>query len=279
MLPTVNFFGHDVTRMIIGDNPVNGHSYIEDIIPGEEMNGYYTLEKSVEMLFMAQECGFNTLLPLSSPKSLEILRAFRAQGGKMNLIFQPYTGEPLEETIDKLMQLDPIAIYHQGSTTDFLNETGEKEQILKNMELLHATGLPIGICSHVPETILRSEQEDWGADFYMTCLYNARRNRRGEPSGFISGKTKAGLVFYPEDRFEMFKVIRQVQKPCIAFKVLAGGQVFLKKQPEEYPETAKFYFNEAYENIKPGDLACVGVFQRDSNQLKTNAQMVREILG
>lgn len=29
---TVNFFGHQVTKLIIGDNPMNGHSYIEDVI-------------------------------------------------------------------------------------------------------------------------------------------------------------------------------------------------------------------------------------------------------
>ena len=59
----------------------------------------------------------------------------------------------------------------------------------------------------------RAEAEDWGVDFYMFCLYNARRNRLGEPSGFITGKTKADLVFCPDDRFDAYEVIKSVQKP------------------------------------------------------------------
>ena len=37
---TVNFFGHQVTKLIVGDNPFNGHSYIEDKIPGSEMKNW-----------------------------------------------------------------------------------------------------------------------------------------------------------------------------------------------------------------------------------------------
>ena len=33
----VDFFGHQITKLIIGDNPINGHSYIEDVTTGEDM--------------------------------------------------------------------------------------------------------------------------------------------------------------------------------------------------------------------------------------------------
>jgi hypothetical protein len=59
----------------------------------------------------------------------------------------------------------------------------------------------------------------------MTCLYNVRKSQRGQQSSFITGKPKH-TIFYQDDRFEMFKVIRTVQKPCIAFKLFAGGQRF-----------------------------------------------------
>ena len=41
----VNFFGHQVSKLIIGDNPFTGHSYIEDKIPGSDMVKFYTAEK------------------------------------------------------------------------------------------------------------------------------------------------------------------------------------------------------------------------------------------
>ena len=58
---TVNFFGHQITKLIIGDNPINGHSYIEDKIPGKEMKEYYTAEKIKEALFEMEANGFSPL--------------------------------------------------------------------------------------------------------------------------------------------------------------------------------------------------------------------------
>jgi hypothetical protein len=124
---------------------------------------------------------------------------------------------------------------------------------------------------------MRAEAENWGADFYMTCLYNARRTQRGEQSGFITGKPKY-LVFYPEDRSLMFDVIKKVQKPCIAFKIFAGGQIFNDKSPEEIPAVVEAAFRETYANIKPNDLVCIGVFQKYKNQLKENVDIAKAVL-
>jgi hypothetical protein len=279
LLPTVNFLGASVTRMIVGDNPQTGHSYIEDRINGEEMKAFYTPEKVLETLFVIEDAGYNTIMPLATPENLEILKKFRKLGGKLKIIFQPYALEPLAENLPKMLELEPLAVYHQGTTTDYLTETGDLATLFANFELLKNSGVKFGIATHVPETVLRAEKEGWGADFYTFCMYNARRGRRGEMSGFITGRTKAGLIFYPEDRFTAYKVVQQVKKPFIAYKILAGGQIFSGHRPEEYPAVAEKFIRETYENIKPGDVTCVGVFQRDSDQARENAQIVRRVLG
>jgi hypothetical protein len=110
----------------------------------------------------------------------------------------------------------------------------------------------------------------------MTCLYNARKQQRGQQSGFITGKPKE-LVFYPDDRFLMFDAIRQVAKPCIAFKVFAGGQMFIGKTEDQISDVLDATFREVYGNIKPGDLACIGVFQKQSDELRQDAGVVRSI--
>ena len=73
MFPTVDFFGTRVTRMIIGENPVNGHSYIQDQISGVEMSDYYAQSRVVELLFEVVEAGYNTILPIACPKIFGIL--------------------------------------------------------------------------------------------------------------------------------------------------------------------------------------------------------------
>lgn len=278
-LPTVDFLGKQLTRMIVGDNPQTGHSYIEDIIPGAEMKAFYTLDKVLETLFTIQDAGYNAILPLSTGDNLKVLKEFRRQGGKLEIIFQPYAAEPLAENLPKMLELEPFGIYHQGTTTDFLSEKGDFATIHSNLKLLRDAGVKVGLGTHVPDTVLRSESEGWDVDFYLFCMYNARRGRVGEQSGFITGKTKATLIFRPEDRFDAYKVVQQVKKPFIAYKILAGGQIFYGHQPEEYSGIAEQFIRETYENIKPGDLTCVGVFQRDSDQARTNADIVRSVLG
>lgn len=59
-------------------------------------------------------------------------------------------------------------------------------------------------------------------DFYMTCLYNARKADRNHPVFIAPGPDR--LVFYPEDRARMLEAVRRVSKPCMVFKLLAGGQ-------------------------------------------------------
>ena len=278
MLPTVSFFETSVTRLTLGDNPFHGHSYIQQVHSGDEMKTFYTIDACVRALFVAQELGVNTYIALAEPKTLEVISQYRHAGGSMNILFQSYPPADLAANLREMLEYRPIAIYHQGGSLDYMVETGQVEQLRERLKLIKATGLPTGLGTHEPGTVLRAEEERWGADFYMTCLYNARRTQRGQQSGFITGKPKE-LVFYPEDRFLMFDVIRKVAKPCIAFKVFAGGQIFCGKKPEESAAIAGAAFRETYANIKAGDLACIGVFQKHKDQLREDVDLARKVLA
>ena len=271
---TVDFFGHQVTKLIVGDNPFNGHSYIEDITPGSEMVEFYTAEKIKETLFELERCGYNTMLPLADPYILRLLTEYEREGGKMQYIFQPYMPMDQDVSMRAMMKLNTIGIYHQGTTTDNLYETGRCDEIIKMLARYREMGVPVGLGTHRPDVIEKSEREGWDVDFYMACMQNARRDREGEPSGFFSGKTKSQLIFYPEDRPVMLDCLKKVNKPIIAFKIFAGGQMFLKaKTSEEKQQIIKNAYHEVFTALKPNDLAAIGVFQRDSNQAKENANL------
>ncbi|MCD6334795.1 MAG: hypothetical protein J7M27_05620 [Candidatus Latescibacteria bacterium] len=55
-----------------------------------------------------------------------------------------------------------------------------------------------------------------------------------------------------EDRAGACLAIREVDKPCLAFKIMAAG----RNDPEEA-------FRVAFEHIKPSDAVVVGVFPKD----------------
>ncbi len=274
---TVNFFGKTVTKLVIGDNPFNGHSYIEDVTSGAEMVNFYTAEKIKETLFELERCGYNTMMPLADPYIIRLLKEYEREGGKMQYIFQPYMPMNQDVSMREMMKLNTIGIYHQGTTTDNLYETGRCDEILKMIEKYHSMGIPVGLGTHRPDVIEKSEREGWNVDFYMACMQNARKGREGEPSGFFSGKTKSSLVFYPEDRPVMLECLKKVTKPVIAFKIFAGGQMFLKAEtPEQKKELIKGAYNEVFTALKPNDFAAIGVFQRDSNQARENADLFNE---
>ena len=280
MLPTVDFFGTQITRLILGDNPAHANSYIPDIYPNEVMREYYTHENVVKMLFSAQDAGVNTILALASPEMLAALRRFKSDGGKLHIIFQTYPPSinNFAENVAEMMDFEPVAIYHQGSTGEKLIADGEFEKYFKNIETIRKTGVYTGLAFHSTESVLRAEKENWDADFYVICPYNPWRNLRGRQSSFITGESKAGLFFHPEDRFDMFPIVRQTKKPVIIIKALAGGQIYMGRKKEEYPAITEQYLAEVYANIKPSDVVCVGVFQRDEDHIRQNADIVRRIL-
>jgi hypothetical protein len=71
----------------------------------------------------------------------------------------------------------------------------------------------------------------------------------------------------------MTAVIRQVQKPCLGFKLMAANRKC------GTPESVREQFENAFANIKPIDGAVVGMFPKCSNQVEENARYVRETLA
>jgi len=279
MLPTADFYGTQLSRLMLGDNPFNGHSYIEHKVSGDEMMDYYTADKVVETLFEAERQGINAYMALGEPFVLRCIRQYRLEGGKMHVLFQSYPAMDLEVNLHYMLKCEPLGIYHQGGTLDNYLENGAEELVKKRLKLIKDTGVPMGLGTHVPGVIARAEAMDWGVDFYMACLYNARRQQRDQASGFLTGKKKDVLVFYPEDPPVMLDMIRKTPKPCIAFKILAGGQRIANLPSDEVPAEIERAYAEAYMGLKPGDFTCIGVYQAKRNELAENCRIVRKVLG
>ena len=277
----VDFLGHKVSKLIIGDNPYNGHSYTTEFIPGAEMRNYYTEDRILEEMHKMEELGINTMLPLADPYMIRILEHYRSNGGKMNFIFQTYgpmmtTLETAGISMRQMMAVDPIAIYVSGTYCDFRYETGKMDEVFATIDKLKESGLPIGMGTHLPELIEASEREGWDHDFYMACMYNMRRNRTGEESGFITGKSKAGVAPFPEDRPLMLNALKDVKKPIIAFKIFAGGQMLIQHEEEKRRELIKDTYNTIFTSLKPNDLAVAGIFGKYHDQLTENVSVLNE---
>lgn len=263
----VNFFGYNVSKLILGDNPFNGHSYITDYISGDEMSAFHTEAKIFEILDYAESLGINTMLPLADPYIIRVLQHYRNNGGKMNFIFQLYAPMRLDVTMRQIMTVDPIGVYISGSLTDSRYETDKNEETLERLAALKPLGIKVGLGTHHPEVIALSERENWNPDFYLACVYNFRRNREGQESGFITGKSKTGVVALPRDRAIMLDALKDVKKPIVAFKFFAGGQSLVNKTEEERYSVIYDAYDTVFSSLKKDDFGAIGIFQKYHDQL------------
>jgi hypothetical protein len=276
-IPTVDFFGTQVSRLILGDNSMVGLSYIPKQHKSVEMLDYWTADNCVKALFEAENCGINSFMAVADPFILRVIRQYKNEGGKMHIMFQSYPPVDLDVNIVQMKKLNPVVVYHQGTTADIWLEEGKVDFLRERISRLKAMGLPTGLATHVPEIMFRAEEENWGLDFYMTCLQNSRKYEK-EESTFLTGKEKT-IVFHLEDRQVMLEAIRKVQKPCIVFKIFAGGQMFYDKTPEEIPRMIEASMREVYAGIKPNDIVLVGAFQKLQNQIRENAEIAARVLA
>jgi hypothetical protein len=76
-----------------------------------------------------------------------------------------------------------------------------------------------------------------------------------------------GEIFLETDREEMSKVILQVRKPCLAFKVLAAGR--LTQKPQDLEQA----FRDVFGEIKKGDGIIVGMYPKHADEIAENARL------
>jgi hypothetical protein len=236
------------------------------------MMDFHTAERIIRDLKYAETLGYNALVATTDEYTRRFLRQYRNEGGKMMWIAQTHVPQDLRVCVNIATEGGAIAIFHQGTHFDGLLEEGNLDGVRKNLEILRGAGIPVGAATHVPEHVTLCENE-FKLDFYMACLHNMRRGNENRVSSSISGKKSEPHSFVHEDRAAMYKMIQSLGKPCIAYKILAGGNYAMNR------EDLKRCFVEAFANIKPNDFATVGTFQRDKDQLRENALLLEEVLG
>ena len=270
-MKTVDFFGTQVSRLVVGGNPFAGFSYIKNV-SRDDMMDYYTADNIVRDLKHAETLGYTAFIGTTDEFTRRYYRQYKNEGGKLKWIAQTHVPLNMAANVNNAIEGGAIAIFHQGTHGDDLFEREQLETLRGNLKEMRRAGVPVGIATHVPEHIAVAENE-LKLDFYMTCLHNMRRENEGRVSSSISGLKNEPHKFVYEDREPMLKMVRALDKPCIAFKIIGGGNYAFNRND------LKQCLIETYAGIKPNDLATIGTFQRDSDQLKENALLLEEVLG
>ena len=270
-MPTVDFFGKKVSRLVCGGNPMGGFSHVSAEMDWD-MICYYTMPKIMKLLDDCWAQGINTFQSRGDRHQMRAYLEHRLAGGRMQWIAQTASEFlSIKSNIAELLRYEPIALYNHGTHTDNCWYAGKMEEVHDLVKAMRDTGLPAGIGTHIPAVVEHIEEQGWETDFYMCCFYDLARGYKAAPA--MEQDAYAKDRYPASDPARMAAVMRAVDKPCLAFKILAASRNCAT------PEATRSAFQVAFDTIKPTDMVVVGMFQKYSDQVTENAGYVRDILG
>ncbi|MFO7870262.1 MAG: hypothetical protein R6V03_02385 [Kiritimatiellia bacterium] len=181
-MPTVDFFGHKVSRLICGGNPLSGFSHVSTELDREMIECYNMPNLQV----LLNECwaqGINTLQSRGDRHQMRMYLEHQQNGGQIKWIAQTASEfASIPANIAEIARYKPIATYHHGTHTDNSWHMGKMDSIRDIVKEVKDHGLPAGIGSDIPEVIEYVEEKGRETDFYMCCFYNLERQYKSAPA-------------------------------------------------------------------------------------------------
>ena len=246
MLPTVDFCGMSLTRMLIGANPFGGFSH-QSAERSEGMKRYHTPERILETWERAWQAGINAFVTNNeTPHVVQSVERYRAAGGPMQWLAEVSfrTIGSMEKAIDLVVAGGCRALYVHGALTDALYEKQDAATLRAWVSYAQSKGLPVGVAAHAVEAHYWVHELDL-VDFHVVPFFNCG-----------SVHTTGGDRFRLEDVFRATELIRFLPKPCIAYKILGAGRL-----------DAAMGIEYALRHIKPGDVINVGINRQDRDDM------------
>lgn len=237
-MPTTTIGPLTVSRFIVGGNPFSGNSHWSAELSAK-MRHWWTTARIKDCLRECEDFGVNTLVARGDNHIQRLLLEYWNEGGQIQWIAQTAPErKSIEANIRQICGAGAAACYLHGGMADGIFREGDPEVMRDWIALIKDLGMVAGLASHNWQYPLRAGEMDLGCDFYLCCFYD------------LYGR--GGEIYEDEDRVAMCETIRKIDKPCVAYKIMAAG----RNEPE-----AAFRF--AFEHIKPTDPICVGLYTED----------------
>lgn len=225
-----------MSRLLMGGNLIGGWAHARDLIYVSRLfKAYNTEAKVFETLELAEQSGIDTIQ--IDPACCEVVEKYRKRGSKIQtmICMHPDADESkMADEIKRLVDWGATLLYTHGEVADRLTMAGRVDVLAKTMELIKRQGVPAGIGSHSLETPIACEKQGVGADFYVKTFHldrywSATPKEHREEWCWYKGYSDDRLGYHdnifclnPEETAAFFQ---SVEKPWVAFKVLAAGAI------------------------------------------------------
>lgn len=251
-MPTIRIGNLEVSRLILGTNPFGGWAHQPGNV-GKEMKEYYTPDRIKATLEEAASHGITAVAGPPDDWWTSTFSEYLKEGGKLRIwISQPHKPPPqIPWEIEHSVKCGAKAVFVQGHKVEAMFEAGTFETVRSWLELTRKLGVPAGMGSHRTDCHLEAQRRGFPMDFYFQCMYDVSH----------------GDTFEKDAPKRAVEVIRKLEKPVIAYKILGAGRV---------PPKDGFEF--AFRNIRAKDGVCVGIYTKHKpEQIREDADLAKAL--
>jgi hypothetical protein len=293
-MPTIRLGKHDIGRLVLGINGIGTH--YSDML-GRTFREWNTPAQLNLVLKHCEELGINLRIQTRD----QVNKYNKEFGGHMLFSCNSYL-DPLpdggvkdpRETLKKIVATGPIAIHYSASGSDDMWRRGKAMfgKVRDWCKMVRDMGVLVAINGHIPEMFMEMDSQGWEVDYYMPAMYLFGRTHEeweqlfkfnpdlaplevGQPptegdSEYYGGENAWGRGDPPK----MLKFIKQTKKPCLAFKILASGNLMANAQPRLQQQIVEARFKYVFENIKSTDGVVCAMWNKYEDQYALNKEYV-----
>jgi hypothetical protein len=237
-LPCGKIGNVSLSRLFIGGNLIGGWAHARDLMYASKLfTSYNTEAKIFETLDLALACGINTIQ--IDPACWAPITKYNQQRSTpiQTMVCVPLIEDKarMAEAIKRQIDLGATLLYSHGGVTDsHMMNGGSTDVIAQMIELIKAQGVPAGVGGHSLNMPVACERDQVGADYYVKTFHMDRywsatpaesRVEYDWMRGNAADHNRNNDSMWCNDPEETAAFMEKVEKPWVAFKVMAAGAI------------------------------------------------------
>lgn len=223
-MPMGRMADQEFSRLIMGGNLVAGYAHSRDLpYVSSLMRRYNTPAKIRETLELGESQGINAINSWVMDDNSQIFDHWK-NGGKMKWLAQArLDGSRGFSQIQKAIDSGATGVHLTGDTCERLVDEQRVELIAESVRFIRSQKRIAGVAAHDLRVIVECEKLKLDVDFYQKTLHTHdyfTAPRPGETAAVGANDNS-----WCSDPQAVVDVFAKVEKPFIAFKILAAGAI------------------------------------------------------
>ena len=230
-LPKGKIKNLEIGRLLLGGNLLTHFTHSRDLKYVYNLTAHYnTEEKILETMRIAEAHGVDTLVIHTAPGVVSMLKKYRYRlDGKIKWIICPTAqvdSDPdgYAKQVQTLVEEGVDAVYLWGVSADRLVSQGKVDMIAKAVEIARDNGVPSGVGAHDLRVVKECEHNNINADFYIKTFHH-HDYKTAPRADELTTATAEIPGYWCKNPQEVIDYMNGVDKPWIAFKVMAAGAI------------------------------------------------------